>query len=309
MLSICKRFIPLLSLCLYLWGCKGKAGETTAETTKEVTTPVTVTNVVSGPISEYIELNATSSFLRKSYVKANAGGYIQTVNIRIGKFVSKGEVLFTVKTKESQSIGNTISKLDPSFKFSGENKIVATSSGYITQLSHQSGDYVQDGEQLAVISDRTSFAFILNLPYELRRYIAVGKNVALVLPDATVLQGVVESSLPVMDSASQTESYIIRTSSNIPLPENLIARAKIVKTQKGKTQSLPKSAILSNDIQTTYWVMKISDSTTAVKVEITKGIETKDWVEILAPSFSQEDKILVTGNYGLSDTAKVKIVQ
>jgi hypothetical protein len=32
-------------------------------------------------------------------------------------------------------------------------------------------------------------------------------------------------------------------------------------------------------------------------------------VEILTPKFAKDDKIVVTGNYGLNDTAKVKIVQ
>jgi hypothetical protein len=53
--------------------------------------------------------------------------------------------------------------------------------------------------------------------------------------------------------------------------------------------------------------MKLIDSATAVKVPVRKGIETKDRVEILEPVFSPGDKILVTGNYGLPDTAKVKV--
>jgi hypothetical protein len=55
--------------------------------------------------------------------------------------------------------------------------------------------------------------------------------------------------------------------------------------------------------------MKLINPTTAVKVPVTKGIESGDRVEILSPKFSAQDKIVVTGNYGLADTAKVKIVQ
>ncbi len=304
-----RKYIILLLLSSFLWSCKNKNEAPAAEGAKEVTTPVTVTSVEWQPITEYIDLNATSSFLQKNYVKANAGGYIQLVNVTIGKFVSKGQLLFTVKTKESQSIGNAISKLDPAFKFSGENKIIASSSGYITALGHQEGDYVQDGDQLAVISDRSSFVFILNLPYELNKYISAGKNVDLILPDSTILKGTVQSSMPTMDSASQTKSFIIRTNYNGTIPENLIAHARIVKTVKSNTQSLPKGAVLTNDVQSEYWVMKMIDSNTAAKVEITKGIETADKIEIVAPLFGTGDKILVTGNYGLGDTAKVNIVK
>ena len=75
--------------------------------------------------------------------------------IKPGDFVNKGKRLFTLETKESAAIGKTISSLDSSFKFSGLITIQAKGHGYITQLNHQAGDYVQDGEQLAVISDRT----------------------------------------------------------------------------------------------------------------------------------------------------------
>jgi hypothetical protein len=41
---------------------------------------------------------------------------------------------------------------------------------------------------------------------------------------------------------------------------------------------------------------------------VKKGIETADRVEILSPVFSPNDKILITGNYGLADTAKVQVL-
>jgi uncharacterized NAD(P)/FAD-binding protein YdhS len=51
--------------------------------------------------------------------------------------------------------------------------------------------------------------------------------------------------------------------------------------------------------------MKMINDSTAVKVPVKKGIETSDKVEILSPEFSPQDKILLNGNYGLADTAKV----
>jgi hypothetical protein len=212
-----------------------------------------------------------------------------------------------LQTKEARSIGNSLQLLDTTLKFSGVNPIKANQHGYITQLNHQSGDYVQDGEQLAVISDRNSFVFLLDLPYELRPFVLGKKTVELLLPDGTTLNGVVGPVLPTVDSASQTQSVVIRISSHSPIPENLIAKVRIVKTAKTNTQSLPKAALLTDETESDFWVMKLVDSATAVKVPVKKGIETKDRVEILSPVFSPADKILVTGNYGLPDTAKVKV--
>ena len=53
--------------------------------------------------------------------------------------------------------------------------------------------------------------------------------------------------------------------------------------------------------------MKMTDSITAVKVPVIIGLETSDQVEITSPKLLSSDQILITGNYGLPDTARVII--
>jgi multidrug efflux pump subunit AcrA (membrane-fusion protein) len=270
-------------------------------------TPVTVAHVQSGAMNETVELNAVSSFLLKTYVKANTNGYLQLVNAQMGKYVTKGQDLFVIKTKEAQSLGNTVTSLDTSLHFEGVIHIRAPGSGYITQLSYQAGDYVQDNEQLAVITDTKSFVFLLDLPYELKPYLPNNKKVQLKLPDGSILNGYLDAALPTVDAVSQTQSYVIKVRTDKQIPENLIAKLSLVKKAKQHTMSVPKSAVLTDETQSNFWVMKLVDSTTAVKVPVQKGMETNTSVEILAPVFSAADQILVTGNYGLPDTAKVSV--
>ena len=72
--------------------------------------------------------------------------------------------------------------------------------------------------------------------------------------------------------------------------------------------TLPKAAVLSDEVQNQFWIMKMINDSIAVKVPVKKGMETNDNVEIVSPPLSSTDKILLTGNYGLPDTAKVKVV-
>ena len=273
----------------------------------DVRTPVTLTTVQPETFSDSIALNATSVFLQNSYVKSTATGYVTSVKIRPGDYVNDGKALFTIETKESQVIGNSISSLDTSFRFSGVNTIKSAIDGFITQLNHQQGDYVQDGEQLAVISDINSFAFLLNLPYELRPFVLNKKTVDLILPDGVRLLGTIAYVMPTVDSLSQTQPVVIKVSAKNPIPQNLIAKVIIIKTIRNNVPTVPKSAVLADEAQTKFWVMKMIDSITAVKVDIKKGIELNGKVEIMEPKFSPNDKILMTGNYGLPDTAKVII--
>ena len=302
-------FVYILGSFLIL-SCHHASTEKEEESTAPelVQTPVTITSVSNEPLTEYAELNATSVFQQDNIIKSNIIGYIKSMNVKVGQYVAAGQTLFVLKTKEAESLGNTINKLDSSYHFSGVSRIATPESGYITELPHQVGDYVQDGEQLAVISNANSFGFILNLPYELTKYVSSNKKVDVILPDGTELEGVVASFMPFIDSVSQTQQVLIKVASPSRIPENLIAKVRILKIQKTNTISLPKQAVLSNDAQTSFWVMEMTDSATAVKVPVVKGIETNDRIEILKPQFSANDKILLTGNYGLADTARVRVV-
>jgi len=296
---------------LFAFSCKHKeaAADEEAVAPEEVRTPVTITSVETASLDDYVELNATSSYRQSNFIKASANGYLRSVNVKLGQMINRGQTAFTLQTKEAHALGNTINELDPSFHFSGIINIKAAAGGYIQSLDHQVGDYVQDGEQLAVLADAKSFGFILNLPYELRPYVSAGKTLQVDLPDGSHLNGVVANILPNVDSASQTQNVLIRVAAPATIPQNLIAKVRIVKAQRTNTTSLPKQAVLTDESQTSFWVMKMIDSVTAVKVPIIKGLETKDRVEILRPQFSPADKILLTGNYGLPDTARVKIVK
>lgn len=305
----------LMTLVMALMVCFGsctsnKKSDDDDDTSKvQAQTPVTVTTVDQHSLADYTDLNATSVFLQKNFVKSNVNGYIVKVDVQQGQQVSEGQTLFVIKTKEAQAIGNSINVLDTTFKFSGTNSIKASRHGYISQMNHQLGDYVQDGEALATISDRSSFVFLMQMPYELKQYVKQGETIQLTLPGGQKLNSNVVSFMPSVDTVAQTQSVVLKVNSNEQIPENLVAKARIIKSQKSNTQSLPKDAILANETQTEFWVMKMINATTAVKVPVTKGIESGDRIEILSPKFSPQDKIIVTGNYGLTDTAKVKITQ
>jgi hypothetical protein len=110
-----------------------------------------------------------------------------------------------------------------------------------------------------------------------------------------------------MDSVSQTQSFAIKV--NVPhhIPQNLVATIRIIKISKTAAATLPKTSVLSDETQSEYWVMKLINDTTAVKVPVKKGLESGDRVEIVSPEFSPGDKILLSGNYGLADTDLVVV--
>ena len=300
---------PICGLVVLLLSCGGKdATETEAEALPpEVRTPVTVTEVTAETIESVVELNATSTFVQSNFLKATTNGYLRQVNVKLGQHVVPGQTAFVLRTKEAEALGNTVNRLSPDFHFTGLVPVHTTADGYIQQLNHQVGDYVQDGEQLAVVADANSFGFVLNVPYELHASVQPGRQLDVRLPDGRHLAGRVARVLPAVDSLVQTQQVLVQVASTTILPQNLIATVRLVKAQRNDVQTLPKSAVLTDEAQEQFWVMKLVDSVTAVKTPIVKGLESADRVEIVQPKFAPHDRVLVSGNYGLPDTAKVLI--
>jgi multidrug efflux pump subunit AcrA (membrane-fusion protein) len=299
------RVFLIGTLSLWLLACGEKKSANEAAAVPETITPVKVSSMEYGPMKEYIYLNASSSFLQKNMVKSNLIGYVKKVNIKYGDHVSRGQVLFILKTKEADAIGNSVNKLNPDFHFSGVNVIRAAVDGYVNELNHQAGDYVQDGEQLAIISDSKSFVFVLNVPYEYQPYITTGKKVEVILPNKETLAGTISGSLPFVDSLSQTQAVSIKVNTSHTIPVNLVAQVKIIKYEKSAVAVLDKKAVLSDETQQDFWVMKLINDSTAVKVPVKTGIESGNKIEIVTPDFQPNDRFIISGNYGLADTAKV----
>ena len=299
----------LSSVVLLLTACGNGADATAADESGNMETPVKLTTISQGDLVSYVNLNATSVYLEKSYIKASISGYLQGNTAKVGDVVSNGQVLFSLVTKEARAIGNSVNQLDPGFKFSGLSKIRAAQNGFISSVSHQKGDYVQEGEALAVLSNKNSLVFLLDLPYEMRKILGGNQTVTVSLPDGEELKGSVGRALSSVDSLAQTQRFIIHVSAGHDIPENLVAGIRLVNTSSPKAITLPKSAVLSNETEDEFWVMKMQNDSVAVKVTVKKGLDDGKKIEILSPSFSAKDRFILTGNYGLADTAKVKIIR
>ena len=294
-----------MGLIISTLGCN--RGAVTSEGSNEIITPVTLTEVAIKPLIETVELPASSTFMRKSIVNSSTTGVIESISINLGDYVIQGQLLFTVKTREASALENIVSN-DTSLVFKGLIKINSPKEGVITSISHQNGDYIQEGDELAIISEQSSLVFILEAPYEFSRIIENNKTCQILLPDNRQLKGEISGKLPVMNVQAQTVSFIVKPLTTEKLPENLMARINLIKSNNLNAIVLPKASVLGNETQTEFWVMKLINDSLAVKVPVIKGIENTEEVEIIEPKLSPVDRIILTGGYGLPDTARIVII-
>jgi biotin carboxyl carrier protein len=298
--------VTCVTASLMVITCSCGNGRASSEVEQKIITPVTVTAISTGKISESVELPAISTFLNKNIVRSTMAGLIEKVLITFGDNVKTDQLLFVLKTREASVIAGSL-RSDSSLAFRGEILVKASRDGVITSVSHQGGDFVQEGDELAVISDRESFVFILDVPFELNNLIDHNRKCIMLFPDGRTVEGNIGGQLPEMDPSAQTVKYFIRAPFSGTLPSNLSVKVKLVKRESSNATILPREAVLGNEAQTEFWIMKLINDSVAVKVPVKKGIENNSGIEISEPVLLRSDRIVLTGGYGLPDTANVVV--
>jgi hypothetical protein len=180
-------------------------------------------------VTSTIDLPAVTTFLSKSIIRATTTGTIEKISIVQGDYVSSNQLLFTIRTRESKALGNIMGN-DSSLSFKGLINVTSPKEGVISSVSYQNGDFVQEGDELAAVSEQSSLVFILDVPFELDRFIEKNRKCTIVLPDNQKIGGTITGKLSEMNMETQTIRYVVRTSGAGRLPANLIATVSLVRS-------------------------------------------------------------------------------
>lgn len=291
-----------ISLALCLVGCGMRSQSEDKASEEQPKTAVTVTNGVYGHIERTTTFPATAVYRNKSVVTAPVPGFILRQYVTVGTRVKAGQRLCCLESKERHAVGGT-----------GEDGLIpinASCDGIVLDVPRQTGDYVAEGTTICVVAESASLVFEINVPYEQRAEVRGGGVCALELPDGTRLTATVQSSLAEMNTVSQSERVVAYAKAPF-LPEGLRLKAifSAGSNAGGKSMLLPASAVQSDETLTRHWVMRLGNDSTAVKVPVEVVGRNSLEVEILSDSLSLQDRIILTGGYGLEDGAKVVVTE
>ena len=297
------KIITLFLFCILITNCSNT--EDTQKQTKEGS-PVKIGYPVKRNLTDIIQLNANTIFLKKEIIRSSFQGFVDKVYKNIGDKINRGDILFDLKTKEFAADKSENIPMENKI-FSGIIKITAKTDGVLTQLNYFSGDFISEGEQIAEISNPSSLRINLNVPYQYTDQLKIDSKCEIILPDGKEVKAEIEKSIPKVDPNYQTQNFILKLLRNVALPENLNVSAKIpIKIIKDAV-AVPQEAVLTNETLDQFWIMKLLNDTTAVRVDIVKGIENNKFVQIVKPELMETERIIIDGGFGLPDTSKITI--
>jgi biotin carboxyl carrier protein len=284
-----------------LFSCKAKI---TATEEQLPLVSVKTSEVKQGDIESTISLNGKTIYLKKNSIVSPIPGYIIKMNIRFGEVVQKNDILFEIQTKENKALEN----INSDNQTLGIVKVMAPAGGVINELIiNETGGYIVEGGILCSIVETNDLVIQMNMPFQFNDIMKKDMKCKIILPDNTDVYGYVYKILPIINETSQTQNVLIIPETSRQLPENLNLVVQFTKEKHTGSFIVAKDGVMTNEIQSEFWVMKVSGQKLAVKIPVIKGLENDSLVEISSPELNINDLIITEGAYGLADSTAINI--
>lgn len=306
-LSYRLAFPGLLAGLVLFYACGNSSGVDPETVPPVPKTQVDTISIALTDIRMEERFPATVFYPESNRLAAPITGYILRSPHEIGETVSAGQLLYTLETKEHRAINADEELKKTDLAGMGILNVKAPASGVLLTLEQRQGDFVSEGSTLCTIARSDKIGFRLSVPYEFNRYVANGTGCTVELPDGTQIPARIAENLSTAVITSQTQTYLVKPMKPVALPEGLNVMIVIPTEGAKRAAVLPRTAVLANETMDEFWVMQLINDSTAVKIPVTLGLTTGESVQIQTPAFSPGDRILFEGNYGLGDTALVKI--
>ncbi len=309
--------------------------------------PVKVSVVETGEISEHVLYSATVEAEETIDIYARGSGLVRRVLVEEGEHVREGQVLIELvddelKLNEAeaklayQKLESQLKRKEALFnrqllakeeyedlKINVEQskirwerarlslnyaRVQAPVGGVIARRLVKLGDRIGASTKLYEMVNLSRLIAHVHVPGQGMHNLAIGQH-ALVTTDflpGTKFEGEILRISPVVDPASGTFKVTLELNvKNRLLRPGMYVNAHIVTATHPQAVLVPKRAVVYDDGMPHVFV--VSDSM-ASKVRFEMGFDDTEFVEVLA-GVKKGDQIVVVGQNGLKDKAKVRIIE
>lgn len=323
------------ALCICALACaacgrQAKDDEEAGGPGKPAVVDVKLDSLIAGQVEDALTATGRTDVLRKETVASPVAGKVLSIKVTEGASVKPGQVVATVRTKESESAlegaegllreaqGDAARReaqhaVDLAKATQTALALRAKLAGVVANRLVQEGEQVTENESLLTVLDLSSLDFQAEVPLSGIGRVKVGQP-AMVTLQALPGEGLaarVAAILPQVQSTSQTLSIRLQFTREADLSRHLLKSdmagdARIVFARRENALLAPKQAVLRSDEEGTYSIVTVGLDSVAHVVKVKPGAAQGERQEISGEGLVPGMKVVVQGQYGLADSTKVR---
>lgn len=329
------KLVSLVALLLVAACTKdAKDGEASGSPASPTLVEVKLDSLVSAKVEDAIPATGRTDVLKRETVASPVVGKLITMKVAEGEAVKAGQVVASVRTKESQSAlegaevnlreaRTPVEKLEAQRVFDlaqATQSLIplrTKSGGTVATRLVQEGEQVTENESLVTILDLSTLDFRAEVPLSSIGNLRVGEAATVTLQALPDLEfpAQVEVILPQVQSQSQTLSIRLRfndgsgESARNRLKADMAGDARIFIASRPNALLAPKTALLRNDETGTYSLVAVGNDSLAHVLPVKTGAIKGDRQEVSGEGLRPGLKIIVQGQYGLADSTRIRPVR
>jgi multidrug efflux pump subunit AcrA (membrane-fusion protein) len=260
-------------------------------------TVVRVTAVVLGTIENRVVINGDVIPRSEVSLYPSMAGKLTEVRFRVGDRVSRGDIVAVV---------------DPSRpgEFYSPSPVLSTISGTVVSAPLNPGDTVSVQTPVYVVGDFSELAVETFVPERFSAAVERGMTATVsfdALPEER-FAALVDEVSPVLDSASRTLRIRLRFAPGRIDPRiraGMFATVSLVTNSRINVPVIPRNAAIN-----TYgsWIVFTAEGGRAERREITLGLESEEFVEVIR-GLDEGELVVTAGQNFLSDHDPVRVVE
>jgi multidrug efflux pump subunit AcrA (membrane-fusion protein) len=322
-----------VNLLLVLSGCNRHEETNEESATSSARVPVKISQLNKSNIESVVSAIGRTDALRKEKIFSPISGRVITLKVLEGSSVHTGDIILTIRTKETQAaiegaealmrIASTTEE-----KLKAQRALVLADSlqphisikapfdGLIASRNVTEGELVGEQTELLTIIDPATIVFIADVSINSIAAIHPDLPARIKFPQlqTDLIDAVVEAINPQADAQSQSVKIRIRFQ-NLSVKQRYLIKSNITGTCYIITGShkdvfaVNRSVLLHDDETNAYSLIAMTNDSLAKIIPVTVGIQTDSLVEISSDILHAGMTIITIGHYALTDSTRVTIEQ
>lgn len=322
-----RRAAAILLSLLVLPACAREREDKPAatESSAPAAVPVRVAAVVRATLAETVSGPGRTTAFSQLKVRAPFPGTLTELRVLDGDAVRRGQVLGSIVSRDSEAALAGAREMRRQAASPAEQRdadravalaernlvrapLLSSADGRVLSHAASQGDRVSEDQEILVIEDASSVAFVADVPQADLGRIRPGEKASVEIGGRErPIPGVVRTVLPSANPADYTApARIDFLGAEGRLPLGLFGTARITVGRRENAIVVPEAAVLRDDVSGVSRLAVVKEGRARWLV-VTTGAREAGQTEILSGGLAEGDRVVVSGQVGLPDGSPVSV--